>query len=39
MDTALPVGLRSAPKVFNVVADAIEWIVNGMALWHYSVPG
>ena len=28
IDAALPFGLRSAPKVFNVVADAIEWIVN-----------
>ena len=23
----LPFGLRSAPKVFNAVADAVEWIV------------
>ena len=26
IDTALPFGLRSAPKVFTALADAIEWI-------------
>eukprot|EP00731_Ephydatia_muelleri_P016296 Em0009g720a len=26
MDTVLPFGLRSAPKVFNAVADALEWV-------------
>ena len=26
MDTILPFGLRLAPKVFNAVADALEWI-------------
>ena len=34
----MPFGLRSAPKVFNVVADAIDWIVkrHGVELlWHY----
>ena len=25
MDGMLPFGLRSAPKTFNVLADAIEW--------------
>lgn len=25
VDTVLPFGLRSAPKVFNAVADALEW--------------
>ena len=25
MDTRLPFGLRSAPKIFNAVADALEW--------------
>ena len=25
VDTKLPFGLRSAPKVFNAVADALEW--------------
>ena len=27
IDCMLPFGLRSAPKVFNAVADAFEWIV------------
>jgi len=27
VDTALPFGLRSAPKIFNALADALEWIV------------
>ena len=26
MDTILPFGLRSVPKVFNAVADAQEWV-------------
>ncbi len=26
VDTALPFGLRSAPKTLNVVADTVEWI-------------
>ena len=26
MDTTLPFGLRSAPKIFSAVADALEWI-------------
>ena len=25
MDTVLPFGLRSAPKIFNALADALEW--------------
>ncbi len=27
IDTALPFGLRSAPKIFTAVADVVEWIV------------
>ena len=27
VDTYLPFGLRSAPKLFNAVADALEWIM------------
>ena len=27
IDTALPFGLRLAPKIFNAVADAVEWIL------------
>ena len=26
VDSALPFGLRSAPKIFTAVADALEWI-------------
>ncbi len=26
IDTAIPFGLRSAPKIFNAVADALQWI-------------
>ena len=26
-DTRLPFGLRSAPKIFTAVADALQWIV------------
>ena len=38
VDTALPFGLRSAPKVFSAVADALLWamhqngVINGL---HY----
>ena len=38
VDTALPFGLRSAPKIFNSVADAVEWVVRGHGvseLFHY----
>ena len=38
VDTALPFGLRSAPKVFTALADALEWILttNGIRfVWHY----
>ena len=27
VDGALPFGLRSAPKIFNTVADTLEWIL------------
>ena len=27
VDTALPFGLRSAPKIFTALADAAEWII------------
>ena len=27
IDTTLPFGLRSAPKIFNSVADALEWVM------------
>jgi len=38
IDLALPFGLRSAPKIFTVVADALQWILvkQGVnALLHY----
>jgi hypothetical protein len=38
VDAALPFGLRSAPKIFNALADAVEWIVReyGVShLWYY----
>jgi hypothetical protein len=38
VDAALPFGLRSAPKIFTALADAMEWIFkkNGVAdIWHY----
>ena len=38
LDTALPFGLRSAPKLFNALADAIEWCAKNQGasqLWHY----
>ena len=31
VDAALPFGLRSAPKIFNAVADALEWIVHNQS--------
>ena len=31
MDTALPFGLRSAPKIFNVLADSLQWILEEQA--------
>ena len=37
-DLALPFGLRSAPKIFNSVADALEWILHRFGiqeLFHY----
>ena len=37
-DTALPFGLRSAQKLFNAVADALEWCTKDAGaefLWHY----
>ncbi len=38
LDTALPFGLRSAPKVFNALADALQWVVQDRGvfpLFHY----
>ena len=38
IDSALPFGLRSAPQIFNALADALQWILqqHGVShLWHY----
>ena len=38
IDATLPFGLRSVPKIFNAVADALHWILlqHGVSqLWHY----
>ncbi len=36
-DTVLPFGLRSAPKIFNALADAAQWIMGreGIDVLHY----
>ena len=36
IDTALPFGLRSAPKLFNALADALEWIMRSRGLRHVA---
>ncbi len=41
VDSMLPFGLRSAPKVFTAVADAVEWCVHqrgvvGTTTWTIS---
>ena len=38
VDAILPFGLRSAPKIFNAIADALEWILTNegvIDLMHY----
>ena len=38
IDSKLPFGLRSAPKIFNAVADAVEWCVHADGVpnvYHY----
>ena len=32
IDAVLPFGLGSAPKIFNSVADALEWIVGNVGV-------
>ena len=34
VDTVLPFGLRSAPKLFNAVADTLEWICRRRGIQH-----
>lgn len=36
VDTVLPFGLRSAPKIFNAVADALEWIAHSRGAEHIA---
>ena len=36
IDTMLPFGLRSAPKIFNAVADAIEWMLKAKGVTHLA---
>ena len=35
-DKALPFGLRSAPKIFTAVADALQWILSNKGIKIYS---
>jgi len=38
VEAALPFGLHSAPKIFNALADAVEWILRDHGfndVWHY----
>ena len=38
IDAMLPFGLRSAPKIFTAIADALEWVIRHRGaryLWHY----
>ena len=32
IDTVLPSGLRSAPKIFNCIADALQWIAANLGV-------
>ena len=36
VDTVLPFGLRSAPKLFNVIADAVEFIACSQGVQHIT---
>ena len=38
VDAVLPFGLRSAPKIFTALADALQWILQRRGatfVWHY----
>ena len=41
VDGMLPFGLRSAPKIFTAMADALEWCIHkaGVSYIHLSLPG
>ena len=34
VDMCLPFGLRSAPKLFNVLADLLEWIARVQGIYY-----
>ena len=34
VDTCLPFGLRAAPKLFNILADLLEWIARAEGVCH-----
>ena len=34
IDTALPFGLRSAPKIFSAVVDVLAWILHSQGVTH-----
>lgn len=36
VDPCLPFGLRSAPKIFNAVADALEWHLRHLGIRHVA---
>ena len=36
MDTVLPFGLRSAPKIFNILADAIQFAALAQGIQHIT---
>ena len=36
VDTVLPFGLRSAPKLFNVIADAVQYIARSQGVQHIT---
>ena len=36
IDTALPFGLRLAPKIFNALADAVEWIATHRGVTYFQ---
>ena len=35
VDRALPFGLRSAPKIFSAVADALSWVLHQLGIEHH----
>ena len=36
VDMALPFGMRSAPKIFNAIADALEWLMKARGISRVS---